>query len=174
VTAVAEAAGVAPETVYAALGGKRGLLEGVIESAVTPGGASHDAAAEESAALPTPQARLRAYVAFCCAVLARTSPFHHVTRGAGDSEPFAVDLRARLLAERLANQTRHLQLLVGEALRPGLTLAQAAERFCALSSPELHHLLTSELGWPSDRHEAWLAELAGIELLGRTDLRADG
>jgi AcrR family transcriptional regulator len=173
VVAVAEAAGVAPETVYASLGGKRGLLEGVIDNAGTPGGASHDEAAERCAALPSPQARLRAYVAFCCAVLARTSPFHHLTRGAADGEAFAVELRARLLAQRLANQTRHLQMLVGDALRPELTLAQAAERFCALSSPEHYHLLTSELGWTRDAHEAWLAELAEVALLGLAERRAN-
>lgn len=166
VAAVAAAAGVAAETVYAALGGKRALLEAVIDEAIAPGGASHDAAADECATRPTPQTRLRAYVGFCCAVLARTSPFHRVIRGAADAEAFAGELRARLLAVRLTRQTRHLRLLVGDALRPGVTLDHAAERFCALTSPELHHLLTTELGWSHAAHEAWLAALAAAELLG--------
>lgn len=166
VTAVAQAAGVAPETVYASLGGKRGLLEGVIDNAVSPDGASHDDDANEFASLATPRARLRAYVHFCCVVLARTSPFHHLTRGASDSESFAADLRARLLAERLANQTRHLRLLVGDALRDGLSVDAAAAQFCGLSSPELYHVMTSELGWSAEAHEKWLADLAEFSLLG--------
>lgn len=165
VVAVAEAAGTAPETIYAALGGKRGLLEGVIENAITPGGRSPDEAVAVMQALPTAHERLRAYVAFCCAVLARTSPFHVVLRGAADGEDFAIALRSRLLAERLARQTRHLRLLVGDDLRPGLASEQAAERFCALSSPEMHHLLTSDLAWTRDAHEGWLAALAEHELL---------
>jgi hypothetical protein len=73
------------------------------------------------------------------------------------------------LAERLANQTRHLGLPVSDALRPALSLAQAAERLCALTSPEMHHLLTSELGWTREAHEGWIAMLAGLAILGHAD-----
>jgi AcrR family transcriptional regulator len=164
--AVAEAAGVATETIYASVGGKRRLLEGVIEHAITPGGRSPDETVATMQGLPTARERLRAYVAFCCGVLARTSPFHVVLRGAADGEAFAVTLRSQLLDERLARQTRHLRLLVGGDLREGLTFERAAESFCALSSPELHHLLTSDLAWTREAHEAWLAALAEKELLG--------
>ena len=166
VSAVAAAAAVAPETVYASLGGKRGLLEGVIAQAIVPDGVPHDDVADRLTALPTAGERLRAYVGFICGVLARTSPLHAVLRGAADGEAFAVDLRARLLATRLARQTDHLRRLAGDALRPGLSPEQAAERFAALTSPELHHLLTSELGWTREAHEAWIATLADAELLG--------
>ncbi|HEX8209595.1 MAG TPA: TetR/AcrR family transcriptional regulator [Longimicrobium sp.] len=182
VARIAESAGVAAETVYAAFGGKRGLLEGVVEHAIsdapsdrttTPEGGSHDAMVADMAALPTSRERLRAYVAFCCSVLARTSPFHAVLRGAADSEEFAVSLRARLLEERLDKQIRHLRLLVGAALRAGITLEQAAESFCALSSPEMHHLMTSELAWNPRAHEEWLARFSEMELLG-LESHADG
>jgi len=167
VTAVAEAAGVAPETVYASFRHKRALLEGVVDNAIQPGAASHDDAVAEIAALGSPRDRLRDYVRFCCSVLARTSPAHHIVRGAADREAFATELRARLLAERLASQTRHLALLVGGALASGLTVEAAAERFCALTSPEVYHLLTSELGWSQDACNAWLTELAVASLLSR-------
>jgi AcrR family transcriptional regulator len=164
--AVAEAAGVATETIYASVGGKRRLLEGVLENAITPGGRSPDETVATMMVMPTAHERLRAYVAFCCGVLARTSPFHVVLRGAADGEDFAVTLRSQLLDERLARQTRHLRLLVGDELRPGLTFERAAESFCALSSPEMHHLLTSDLAWSREAHEGWLAALAQHELLG--------
>jgi AcrR family transcriptional regulator len=170
VAAVAEEAGVAPETIYASLGGKRGLLEGVVANAATPGGASPDPIVAPMAEIPTARGRLRAYVGFCCSVLARTSAFHVVIRGASDSEDFAVVLRARLLEQRLLRQTRHLRLLAGDSLRPGLSLDKAAETFCALSSPEMHHLLTAELNWTREAHEEWLARLAEMELLGDADL----
>jgi hypothetical protein len=108
------------------------------------------------------RARLRAYVRFNCGVLARTN----VIRGASDGEPFAMELRARLLRERLESNTRRLGQYVGGALRPGLTLEAAAERYCALSSPEMHYMMTVELGWSSQAHEDWLASLAETELLG--------
>jgi AcrR family transcriptional regulator len=164
IAAVAASAGISPETIYGTLGGKRGMLEAVID-AVIPVAPRQDAALEAVAQISAPRARLRAFVAYCCGVLADTSPIHEVIRGAADSEAFAVELRARLLAERLANQKRHLQH-VRLPLREGLTLRQAAERFCALTSPELHHLTIAELGWSRVRHEAWIAELAERELLG--------
>ena len=82
------------------------------------------------------------------------------------SEPFAVELRGRLLRERLASNTNRLRLYTGDELRPGLTLERAAERYCALTSPELHHLLTVELGWSLQEYENWLATLVEKELLG--------
>ena len=58
-------------------------------------------------------------------------------------------------------QLQHVRL----PLREGLTLRQAAERFCALTSPELHHLTIAELGWSRRRHEEWITELIERELL---------
>ncbi len=169
VTDVARAAGVSPETIYGTFGGKRGLLEGVIEAAIT--GPTEVPLEEQEwvakvAALPTAKERLRAFVREVCRVLARTSPVHVVIRGAADREEFAVILQENLLRTRLAKQTQVLQAIVGGALRPGLSIAEAAERFCALSSPELHHLLIGQLGWTRKRHEAWFAELAEHDLLG--------
>ena len=165
IAAVADAAGVSPETIYATLSGKRGLLESVID-AMIPVPAEQDATLAEIERLASPRARLRAFVAFCCGVLSGTSPIHEVIRGAADSEAFAIELRARLLSERLANQKRHLAQHVRLELRAGLTLAQAAERFCALTSPELHHLTIVELGWSRQRHEKWIGDLAEFELVG--------
>jgi len=70
------------------------------------------------------------------------------------------------LQERLEQQTDNVRTFLAGALRQGLTVEQAGERYCALSSPELHQLLTAELGWPAERHEQWLANLLHTELLG--------
>jgi len=85
---------------------------------------------------------------------------------AADKEAFAAALGRRLLAERLTNQTRRIDRYLGEALRPGLSVAEAGERYCALASPELYHVLTVELGWAADRHMSWLSQLLRTELLG--------
>jgi AcrR family transcriptional regulator len=168
--AVAATAEVSQETIYATFGSKRGLLEGVIEATIRGSGVPVPLEEQpgwgEIEQLPTPHERLRAYVRFSCDVLARTSPIHKVIRGASDGEPFAVELRARLLRERLESNTKRLRQFVGEALRPGVPLDVAAERYCALSSPEMHHLMTVELGWSQQAYEEWLASLAEAELLG--------
>ena len=169
VAAVAHAAGVSPDTIYVSLDGKRGLLEGVLERAISglddPSSLSEQRFREEIPQLADPRQRLRRWVEYSCRVLARTSPIHAIIRGAADGDAFAAELRRRLLQRRLDGQTAAVRAYLDGALCPGLTVEEAGERFCALSSPELHHLLVVELGWPPERHEAWLTRLLETELL---------
>lgn len=178
VTDVAQSAGVSPETIYATFGGKRGLLEGVIELAIT---GPNDAVpflqqewVKKVADLPTAKERLRAFVRENCRILARTSALHVVIRGAADREEFAVTLGKSLLRTRLERQRLLLETFVGDALRPDLSLDEAAQRYCAISSPELHHLLIDQLGWSRERHETWFAEMAQRDLLGTDTLTRYG
>ena len=170
VSAVASVARVSAETIYATFENKRRLLEAVIDATII--GPTTSVPLEEQsewddiARQPTARARLRAYVAFSCGVLSRTSPIHHVIRAAADSEPFAVALGDRLLRERLASNVKHLRDYLGDELREGFPLRRAAERYCALSSPEMHHLLTVKLGWSRRMHQEWLGDMAERELLG--------
>ena len=170
VAAVAADAGVSPETIYLYLGGKRGLLEGVME--IT---GPHDTAADDDqwwdmvAQLPTASDRLDKMVEYSCRILARTRPIHAIIRGAADKEAFARALSRRLLGERLTNQTQRIRDYIGHDLRSGVSVAEAAERYCALASPELYYLLTVELAWTADHHNAWLTQLLRTELLGPVD-----
>ncbi|HET9204257.1 MAG TPA: hypothetical protein VFP67_14070 [Acidimicrobiia bacterium] len=36
---------------------------------------------------------------------------------------------------------------------------EASERYCALTTPDLYHLFTVELGWTAEHHREWLARL---------------
>lgn len=167
VAAVADAAGVSPETVYGSLGGKRGLLEGVVAAAIAgPEGVpvEQQGWVAELAALPSPADRLRGWVAASCRTLARTSPLHAVVRGAADREEFAVALRARLLAQRRDQVTALAGSLLGDALR--VPVADAGDRYTALVGPETFHLLTVELGWPPERCRGWFTGVLLADLLG--------
>jgi AcrR family transcriptional regulator len=168
-TAVAEEARVSPETIYLTLGGKRGLLEGVIEMAIA---GEDDPPTQENpwwatvAQLPGANDRLERMVEYSCRILFRTRPIHAVIRGAADKEAFAAALGRRLLHDRLTNQTARIGQYVGDQLREGLSVAEAGQRYCALTSPELYYLLTVEFGWTTDQHRQWLTELLETELLG--------
>ena len=169
VAAVADHAGVSPETIYLSLGGKRGLLEGVIETAIT--GPDNSATNDDKwwdrlAQQPDASQRLKELVEFSCRILARTRPIHAIIRGAADKEAFAAALERRMLKERLTAQTERIRRYLGDALRPGLSIAEAGERYCALASPELYHLLTVDLSWTADQHRQWLTQLLQTELLG--------
>jgi AcrR family transcriptional regulator len=167
IAAVAADAEVSPETIYLTLGGKRGLLEGVMD--IT---GPHDSAADDDtwwrmvAQLPDASERLERMVEYSCRILARTRPIHAIIRGAADKEPFAAAFSRRLLAERLANQTERIRRYLGEALRPGLSVTESGERYCALASPELYYLLTVDLAWTAEQHGSWLTRLLQTELLG--------
>jgi AcrR family transcriptional regulator len=164
---VAERAGVVPETVYLSVGSKRDLLEGVIETAIAGDEPEIRDDTTDDLARPTDATeRLERIVELSCEILARTRPIHRVIRGAADKEPFAADLGRRLLEERLATQTERIRRHLGGDLRPGLSVSEAGERYCALASPELYYLLTVELGWTADAHRLWLTELLMTELLG--------
>ena len=116
-------------------------------------------------ALPSPTERLEKMVEYSCRILARTRPIHAIIRGAADNEPFAAALGRQLLNERLGNQTERIDRYLGEALRPGLSVTEAGERYCGLASPDLYHLLTVELGWAPEHHQSWLSVLLRRELL---------
>ena len=168
IAAVAAEAGVSPETIYITLGGKRGLLEGAIHMAIA---GEDDPPTQENAwraavaELPSASERLARMVEYSCRILARTRPIHAVIRGAADKEPFAVELGTRLLRERLANQTARIEEHLGRDLKAGLTVAEAGERYCALTSPELYQTMTVEFGWTGAQHREWLTALLRTELL---------
>jgi AcrR family transcriptional regulator len=168
IAAVADEAGVSPETIYLTLGGKRGLLEGVIEMAMAPEddpSDQEDALWSELAKLSEARDRLHAMIEYSCAILARTAPVHGVIRGAADKEAFAAALGRRLLHDRLTNQTERIREHLGDHLREGLSAADAGQRYCALTSPELYHTLTVEFGWRAEKHKKWLTHLLEAELL---------
>jgi AcrR family transcriptional regulator len=168
VAAVADDAGVSPETIYLSVGGKRGLLEGVMD--IT---GPHDSVADDAqwwaevAELPDVNERVARMAEYACRILARTRPIHAIIRGAADNESFAAELGRRLLMERLANQTERIRTYVGDELRAGLSIEEAGQRYCALAGPELYYVLTVQLGWSAEQHQRWLTDLLRVELLGR-------
>jgi AcrR family transcriptional regulator len=170
VAAVAESAGVSPDTIYVSLGGKQGLLEGAWALAISdlddPPQRGREQGGEDVGALADSHQRLRRLVQLSCRTLARTSPVHAVIRGAADGHPFAADLRARLLSVRLQIQSGNVQTHLASALRKGFTPEEAAARYSALLSPELFHLLTVECGWSAPQYESWVADLLDRDLLG--------
>ena len=164
---MAEHAGVSPETIYLSLGGKRGLLEGVME--IT---GPHDSVADDGRwwhmvdQLPVAADRLEKMVEYSCRILARTQPVHAIIRGAADKEAFAAELGRRLLKERLTNQTERIGHYLGDELRPDCRSPRPASASARSASPELYHLLTVELSWTPEHHQQWLTQLVRTQLLG--------
>jgi AcrR family transcriptional regulator len=167
IDAIAEAADVAVETVYARFGNKTNLMIAVKDAAVTEGGQVPLAQRPELAALAaeTSQPRqLQAAAALSRGMLERTSPVYAALRDAAAADAV---LAGQLTAEigRRRDFQRALTRLVQARgpFRDGLTTNQAADTYSALASPDLYLLLTGNHGWTADRYQAWLAR--SLELL---------
>jgi AcrR family transcriptional regulator len=154
--AVAESAGVAPETVYDVFGTKRALLEAVVESAITEGIEEPADWLEHSwvmriLALDDPSERLRAWLAHTAVTLARTSPVHAVIRAAAQSDAELEVMYRRLQEERFRAHRRLIEPMLGRSVTE-----EESDTFSVLTSPEVHHLLTAVRGWSRRRYATWL------------------
>ena len=158
IEAIAQAAGVAPETIFAVFGSKRAILARLVGVAV--GGDEQPIPLLQR---PGPQAvfqerdparQLELFAADISAILERVAPVFEIMRMAAKTEPDIAGLLKNLLEERLQNMLIFVQHL---PLRAGLDAAQAAETVWAVTSPEVFSLLTLDRGWPRERYTRWLA-----------------
>ena len=167
IRAVAERAGVSPETVYKAFGGKPGLAKALWD--VTLAGDDEPLAMGERPALrevwhiSDPQAKVRLYAAFVRGVHERLAFLFASLTQAG---PEAAEVLAASEAERLTGVTAFVTHL-GHAgvLRPGARIAQAADACWALTGPQLFTQLTVGRGWPPAAYQDWLAGILADTLL---------
>ncbi len=154
IAGIAEAAGVAIDTVYASFGSKAALLAAAKEAA--KGGDEHqvpmfDRPAYRGLADGTREQRLTLAARLIAEVNERTAPLDAAWREAAASDPAL----AAQLAEREAGRrddlayglTRALGQPPGESMLMGLW---------AITSPEVYAKLTGA-GWDRDAYQSWLA-----------------
>jgi AcrR family transcriptional regulator len=160
IAAVAEAAGVSQETVYARFRTKRALLGELMERAVRGGDArpvpeqAGPRALVEAADAGTV---LRLFADDISVRIERAAPLLSVVAAAARSEPELSELYARLHENRRSN----LQVLVDALARKAplrLSAAEALDTVFALTSPELNQLLVGQRGWTRRRYRTWLAD----------------
>lgn len=160
---IADAAGVAPETIYKAFGTKRRILQDVIDSSVvgttsaSPVPVLRSATFQAIRAEPDQRARVAMLAHLTRTILERAGPIHAVIRSAAATDPDIAALRLEQQAYRLKAQIEFVRV-VAEAgpLRPGLTLKEAGYQYWILATPEIQHILVTEQGWSQDRYESWL------------------
>ena len=167
IAAVAADAGVSAETVYARFGNKRTLLGELVERAVRGGDPRPVPEQDRPRALaaePVPREQLRLFASDIAARLERAAPLVAVVGGAARAEPELAELLERLHAQRRRNLATLVDALAANGpLR--LEREQALDTVWALTSPELHQLLTHVRGWSRRRYTSWLAESLAALLL---------
>ena len=167
IRAVAERAGVSPETVYKAFGGKPGLVKALWD--VTLAGDDEPLTMAQRPALQEvwrtrdPRAKLRLYAGFVRGVHERLAAMSAVLAQAG---PGVAEVLATSEAERLTGITAFVAHLADQGvLRPGADTAQLADACWALTGPQLFTQLTVGRGWNPDLYQDWLAGLLTATLL---------
>ncbi len=161
--AIARDARVALDTVYATVGTKSALLRLLIEGALS--GVDEPVPAEERAYVkaiqdaPDAPTKIALYAAALRIILPRLAPLVHVLQAASGAEP-ALDALWREISARRA---RNMRLFAADlantgALRPDLSVEEAADVVWAMNSPELYLLLVDGRGWTPERYERWLAD----------------
>jgi AcrR family transcriptional regulator len=169
IDAIAHAADVAVETVYARFRNKINLMIAVKDAAVTEGGQVPLEQRPELATLAAEtDQRQQVQIAAVLSrhMLARISPVYALLRDAAAAED---SLRDQLAAEidRRRNFQRTLVDLIHARgpLRTNLTIDQAADTYSALANPDLYLLLTTHHRWTADQFQDWLADSLQLLLL---------
>ncbi|HXV94993.1 MAG TPA: helix-turn-helix domain-containing protein [Gaiellaceae bacterium] len=167
VAAIAQAAGVSEETVYARFRNKRTLLGELVRRAVRgsdPTPVLEQAGPLAVAAVGDQREQLRLFAEDIVLRLERAAPLVAIVAGASRSEPELAELLGTLHTERLKIfRALIVALAANGPLR--LPVDQAIECVWAIASPELHQLLVRERGWTRRRYSDWLADTLAAILL---------
>jgi AcrR family transcriptional regulator len=160
-TAIADHAGVALDTVYAAVGRKPELARLLIETAIS--GGTEAIPAEERdyvqaiRAAPDAGSKIAVYAAAMRAIAARLGPVLAILQQAALTDPQLATLWQEISARRAANMRLFAADLASvSALR--MDLDEAADIIWATNAPELYQLLTTQRGWSPERYERFLAD----------------
>jgi AcrR family transcriptional regulator len=161
--AIAAAAEVAQDTVYASVGKKPALFRLLVETAISGTDAPVPALQREYVkaiiAEPDPRRKLTIYARAVATIMARVAPLFRVLRQAADSDEDLAQMW-REISVRRARNMRDLarDLAATGALREDLTLDEVADVVWSTSSPDVYSLMVGERGWTNDRFAQWLAD----------------
>lgn len=170
VSQVAARAGVAVDTVYAAVGRKPELLRQVLETAIS--GTDTAVAPEDRdyvravRAAPTARAMLAAYVDGLLLLQPRLAPVVLALRDAAATDPESADLWGEITQRRAGNMRDFARDLraTGE-LRADLDDGEVADIIWSMNAPEYWTLLVDERGWSTQRFGAHLVDCWSRTLL---------
>ena len=167
VRSVAAQAGVSPETVYKAFGGKAGLVKALWD--VTLAGDDQPVPIADRPQMREVQSavglaeKLHRWAGFVSGANQRLAPLYDLLAQAG---PDVVEVLAATGRERLTGVRALVAHLAGAGLlAPGCDPAAAADACWALTGPRLFLDLTASRGWQPAQYEDWLTRMLAANLL---------
>ncbi|WP_425307310.1 TetR/AcrR family transcriptional regulator [Ammonicoccus fulvus] len=169
IAALAEKAGVSPQTIYNSIGGKSVVLKACYD--VTLAGDDEPVAMSDR-----PQFRamfeaadggafLRAYAEWCRVVSERVGPILAPLYAAGDERGIGEFFRTIERERRIGTTHAITALRDRHGLCEGLELDPAIDATWTLNSPEIWDRLTRRCGWTADDYQRWLERQLRAALL---------
>ena len=167
VRSVAEQAGVSPETIYKAFGGKPGLMKALWDVTLAgddePVPIADRPEMHEVRSAREPAEKLRLWAGFVRGANQRLAALYGLLAQAG---PEVTQMLATTQQERLAGVRALVAHLADSGLlAAGCDQATAADACWALTGPRLFLDLTADRGWPPDLYEDWLTRMLTANLL---------
>lgn len=165
---IAAAAGVSPQMIYAAFGGKAGILARVVD--ITAGGDDEDVLLRErpasivAQAIDDPRERLRAMARQSADLNERVGPVLAIVDSASGADESVGELR-----EQIGAAIREDTLAVARTslrdLRADHTIEEVADVLRTLAGHRTWQSLVVEGGWSQRRYSAWLEDTLVRSLL---------
>ena len=165
IEAIAAAADVAPQTVYAVFGSKAaiaGELRFHLERVVDIGAIYESILTDDD-----PQRQVEKLVALDLLIAEQHGDIHEFFTSTREPELAAV--REELDAGRRFGMERIVERLQAKkALRPGLSIARAVDVLCALPVIPLYRQLVTRSGWSPVEFESWVTGVVKAAILAQT------
>lgn len=155
---IAREAGVAPQTVYAVCGSKKGVLAAILENSVES--SRYDRYRDSIPRKETGEERVKAMGHFLSLLLENKGPGFQLMRGLGLLSPELGEVEAAhemMLYEKNLRQIR--QMAEAGLLRPGLDVERAADMYWAISAPGVHRRLTVLRGWTTEEYAEFISRI---------------
>ena len=161
--AIAQAAGIALDTVYATVGKKPTLFRLLVETAIS--GRDEAVPAEERDYVraireePDAARKLQIYAAALRAIQPRLAPLFRVLQAAAPLDPNLKALWQEISQRRAVNMRLLAKELAATGqLRVGLSVSAVADIIWSTNSPEFYLLLVDQRAWSEEEFERWLAD----------------
>jgi AcrR family transcriptional regulator len=162
IESIAQEAGVAVETVYAAFGNKRAILSRLMSVSLVGDDEPIPLLEREGPkavmAEPDQKRQIELFSRDMAEIMGRVAPLFEVMRAAAKTEAELAEMLQKMLAERVEGMKVFIHALLRNGpLKEGLSVEEAAETVWAITSGEVHTLLVTDRGWKVEKYQRWLA-----------------
>ena len=166
--AIAREAGVAPQTVYAVCGSKKGVLAAILETTVEA--KQYDKLRDAIPNIQDPRERVEAMAQFHASLCEGALPVFDIMRGISVLSPEFADQefdQAMMMFEKCRGSVE--KLAAAGLLRPGLSIDRATEIYFGLGAPGVHRRFVKMMGWSPEEYGRLFGYMLSVLLLGQTD-----